>query len=76
LFENEGQQMKTKVHNHIQLYRGNAQKWARIAAQWLTKADVWTRAEGPMVNEGISICLDCHGRAVRNARALVEGGDK
>jgi thioredoxin reductase len=68
--------MTIDVHKQITLYRGAAEKWARIAAHWLTKADVWTRAEGPMVNEGISICLDCHGRAVRNARALVGGGEK
>jgi hypothetical protein len=65
--------MTINVLKPITLYTGAASKWARIAANWLTKADVWTRAEGPMVNEGLSICLDCHGRAVRNARSLMGG---
>lgn len=67
--------MTITVLKPITLYTGAASKWARIAANWLTKAEVWTRAEGPMVNEGLSICLDCHARSVRNARALVGGAN-
>lgn len=65
--------MTTPVESKITLYRGRAAVWARIAASWLTKADEWQHATGPLVNEGLTLCIEAHARSIRNARAWMGG---
>jgi cytochrome c553 len=59
----------------VTFYRGAASTWARKAAEWLRKADEWQQADGPHASEGLTVCLDCHLRSVRNARALLGGSN-
>lgn len=52
----------------IRMYRGKAAIWARLAASWLFKADQWMATDGRHTQEGLTMCLAAHGRAVAHAR--------